>query len=55
MQIHALYTCTIKKLLAREKVSKKSPRDSGRYSDIKINEMIILLINSILSIVPTRC
>lgn len=55
MQIHALYACTIKKLLAREKVSKKSPRDGGRYADIKINEMIILLINSIRSIVPTRC
>ncbi|MCL6362503.1 hypothetical protein EXT49_21045 [Pectobacterium polaris] len=46
MQIHAPYACTVKKSLAREKSSQKSPRNGGRYSDIGNNEIIIWLINS---------
>ncbi|KGA25234.1 hypothetical protein AO825_14015 [Pectobacterium brasiliense] len=47
MQIHAPYACTVKKPLAREKNSQKSPRNGGRRSDINDNEIIIWLINSI--------
>ncbi|ASY81926.1 hypothetical protein BJK05_18850 [Pectobacterium polaris] len=45
MQIHAPYACTVKKSLAREKSSQKSPRNGGRLPDINGNEIIIWLIN----------
>ncbi|MCL6366142.1 hypothetical protein EXT60_18090 [Pectobacterium carotovorum subsp. carotovorum] len=45
MQFHAPYACTVKKSLAREKISQKSPRSGGRCSDINSNEIIIWLIN----------
>ncbi|KFX13472.1 MULTISPECIES: hypothetical protein [Pectobacterium] len=45
MQFHAPYACTVKKSLAREKSSQKSPRNGGRHSDIGNNEIIIWLIN----------
>lgn len=48
MQIHAPYACTVKKSLAREKSSQKSPREGGRLPDIDDNEIIIWLINSVL-------
>ncbi|MCL6396251.1 hypothetical protein [Pectobacterium versatile] len=46
MQFHAPYACTVKKSLAREKSSQKSPRNGGQSSDIDGNEIIIWLINS---------
>ncbi|ATY91988.1 hypothetical protein EXT67_21925 [Pectobacterium atrosepticum] len=46
MQFHALYACTVKKSLAREKSSQKSPLSGGRCPDINDNEIIIWLINS---------
>ncbi|WP_224554745.1 hypothetical protein [Pectobacterium versatile] len=46
MQFHAPYACTVKKSLAREKISQKSPRNGGRLPDIDGNEIIIWLINS---------
>ncbi|UAY91691.1 hypothetical protein KSL88_19785 [Pectobacterium polaris] len=45
MQFHAPYACTVKKSLAREKSSQKSPRNGGRLPDINGNEIIIWLIN----------
>ncbi|MBE5226507.1 hypothetical protein IG611_14250 [Pectobacterium sp. A535-S3-A17] len=46
MQFHAPYACRVKKSLAREKSSQKSPRNGGRLPDISGNEIIIWLINS---------
>ncbi|KMK84293.1 hypothetical protein KCO_09470 [Pectobacterium brasiliense ICMP 19477] len=46
MQIHAPYACTVKKSLAREKSSQKSPRNGGQRLDINGNKIIIWLINS---------
>ncbi|QHP57184.1 hypothetical protein EH204_03855 [Pectobacterium carotovorum subsp. carotovorum] len=46
MQFHAPYACTVKKSLAREKSSQKSPRNGGRFPDADDNEIIIWLINS---------
>ncbi|MCU1801925.1 hypothetical protein CUU56_10770 [Pectobacterium parvum] len=47
MQIHAPYACRVKKSLAREKSSQKSPRSGGRPSDINYNEIIIWITNSV--------
>ncbi|POD97062.1 hypothetical protein [Pectobacterium odoriferum] len=46
MQIHAPYACAVKKPLAREKSSQKSPRNGGRLPDADGNEIIIWLITS---------
>ncbi|MDE8754421.1 hypothetical protein PZA22_07905 [Pectobacterium polaris] len=46
MQFHAPYACKVKKSLAREKSSQKSPRNGGRLPDTDGNEIIIWLINS---------
>ncbi|MEI7219135.1 hypothetical protein WCT79_19245 [Pectobacterium carotovorum] len=45
MQFHAPYACTVKKSLAREKSSQKSPRNGGRLPETDGNEIIIWLIN----------
>ncbi|MCL6360677.1 hypothetical protein EXT49_11640 [Pectobacterium polaris] len=46
MQFHAPYACKVKKSLAREKSSQKSPRSGGRCPEIDCNEIIIWLITS---------
>ncbi|MBN3265109.1 hypothetical protein [Pectobacterium brasiliense] len=47
MQFHAPYACTVKKSLAIEKSSQKSPRNGGQRSDIGGSEIVIGLINSV--------